>query len=149
MQEKKRKKNTIPIPAIFYLRHYILSPFSRMSIYVRVFFTSYHHKLHRGDPMSYRIEYGSAIPSRYVTKNSCLRLQSMTAVCLLLFSLTVRHFFPEGTEKLRQLLLPGELSVTQEAIETFMCDIRNGEDFTDSLTAFCEYIVIHDETLSG
>ena len=99
--------------------------------------------------MSYRIEYGSAIPDRYVIRNNFLRLRSMTAICLLLFSLTVRHFFPEGTEKLRQLLLPGELSVTQEAIETLMCDIRNGEDFTDSLTAFCEYIVIHDETLSG
>ena len=99
--------------------------------------------------MSYRIEYGSAIPDRYVIRNNFLRLRSMTAICLLLFSLTVRHFFPEGTEKLRQLLLPGELSVTQEAVETFMGDIRNGEDFTDSLTAFCEYIVIHDETLSG
>lgn len=99
--------------------------------------------------MSYRIEYGPAIPNRYITKNSFLRLQSMTAICLLLFSLIVRHFFPAGTEMLRHILLPGELSVTQEAVETFMCDIRNGEDFTDSLTAFCEYIVIHDETLSG
>ena len=149
MQEKKRKENTIHIPVVIYLQHYIVSPFSRMSIYVMVFFAYYHHSLHRGDPMSYRIEYGPAIPSRYVTQNSLLRLQSMTAICLLLFSLTVRHFFPEGTEKLRQILLPGELSVTQEAVETFMGDIRNGEDFTDSLTAFCEYIVIHDETLSG
>ena len=99
--------------------------------------------------MSYRIEYGSAMPGRYIEKNSFIRLQSMTALCLLLFSLTVRYFFPSGTEKLRQILLPGELSVTQEAVETFMSDIRNGEAFADSLTAFCEYIVIHDEALSG
>ena len=99
--------------------------------------------------MSYRIEYGPAMPGRYIEKNSFIRLQSMTALCLLLFSLTVRYFFPSGTEKLRQILLPGELSVTQEAVETFMSDIRNGEAFADSLTAFCEYIVIHDEALSG
>ena len=149
MREKKRKENTIYIPVVIYLQHYIVSPFSRMSIYVRVFFTAYHHKLHRGDPMSYRIEYGPAIPSRYVTRNSFLRLRSMTAACLLLFCLTVRHVFPEGSEKLRQILLPGEPSVTQQAVETFMSNIRNGEDFTDSLTTFCEYIVIHDETLSS
>lgn len=98
--------------------------------------------------MSYRIEYGPSIPKQFIHKRNPLRLQSMTAVCLLLFSLCVRRFFPAGTEKLHQLLLVDELSVTQEAVDAFMVDIRNGETLGDSLTAFCEYIIDHDEVLT-
>lgn len=105
--------------------------------------------MHRGDSMSYRIEYGPAIPNRYIAKHNPLRLQSMTAACLLIFSLAVRQFFPAGTEKLRQLLLPGEFSITQEAVNAFMGDIRSGESLGDSFTAFCEFMIDHDEKLSG
>jgi len=61
----------------------------------------------------------------------------------------VRQFFPEGIGKLRSLLLPIEHSVTQEALDAFMGDLRNGEPLSDSFTAFCVYIIDHDETLSG
>ena len=54
--------------------------------------------------MGYRIEYGPAIPTQYVHNTKPVRIQSMTAVCLLLFSLTVRLFFPAGTAQLREYL---------------------------------------------
>ena len=97
--------------------------------------------------MAYRIEYGSAVPPQYVKKTKTLRLQIMTAVCLLTFSILVRQYFPTGTQKLRQLLLPGKLTVTQEALDGLMGDLRNGEPLTDAFTAFCEYIIDHDETI--
>lgn len=109
-------------------------------------FQSRCHRMHRGDPMSYRITYGSPVPDRYITKSNPLRLQSMTAVCLLLFSLSVRLFFPSGAETLRSFLLPGKFSVTQTAVESFMGDIRSGEPLGQSFTAFCTYIIDHDET---
>ena len=99
--------------------------------------------------MSYRIEYGSAIPKQYIRKTNPLRLQAMTAVCLLLFSLVVSQFFPAGTEALRRILLQEKPSVTQEAVDAFMGDIRSGESLGDSLTAFCVYIIDHDETIPG
>ena len=68
------------------------------------------------------------------------------AVCLLLFSLSVRLFFPSGAETLRSFLLPGKFSVTQTAVESFMGDIRSGEPLGQSFTAFCTYIIDHDET---
>ena len=99
--------------------------------------------------MGYRIEYGPAIPTQYVHNTKPVRIQSMTAVCLLLFSLTVRLFFPAGTAQLREYLLPGELTVTQQAVDTLMDNIRNGESFENSVTTFCKYIIAHDESLSG
>lgn len=99
--------------------------------------------------MSYRVEYGPAIPAKYIKRRSPVRLQIMTAVCLLLFSFAVRQFFPAGTQKLRTFLLPAEHSVTQEALTAFMGDLRKGEPLSNSFTAFCVYIIDHDETISG
>lgn len=97
--------------------------------------------------MAYRIEYGSPVPPQYIKRTNPLRLQIMTAVFLLTFSLLVRQFFPAGTQKLRQLLLPGTPSVTQAALDTLMGDLRNGESLTDAFTTFCVYIIDHDETI--
>jgi len=97
--------------------------------------------------MPYRIEYGSAVPARYIKKKKPFRLQVMTAVCLLLFSLAVRQFFPAGVETIQNVLLPAEHSITQEALDAFMHDLRCGEPLSDSFTAFCVYIIQHDKTL--
>lgn len=99
--------------------------------------------------MSYRIEYGPAVPQQYIKKRQPYRLQVMTAACLLLFSFAVRHFFPAGVDKLRSLILPDTPSVTQTALTGFMGDLCNGEPLGDSFTAFCVYIIDHDTTLSG
>ena len=99
--------------------------------------------------MPYRIEYGPAMPERYIKKQKPLRLQIMTAVMLLLFSFAVRQFFPAGIEQLRRVLLPEAPGITQEALDAFMRDLRGGESLGNSFTAFCTYIIDHDETLSG
>ena len=99
--------------------------------------------------MSYRIEYGPPIPPQYVQKTNSARIQAMTAAFLLLFSLLVRQFFPAGTEKLRQLLLPQTHTVTQDALEIMMTYLRDGETLTDAFSAFCVYIIDNDEILSN
>lgn len=97
--------------------------------------------------MSYRIEYGPPIPPQYIKKSNPMRLQLMTAAFLLLFTLLVRQFFPSGIRELRQLLLPKAHTVTQMALDAFMVDLRNGEPLGDAVTAFCTYIIDHDETI--
>ena len=99
--------------------------------------------------MPYRIEYGPAISKQPIQKRNPLRLQAMTTVMLLLFSFAVRQFFPAGTEKLRSILLPATPGITQEALDAFMYDLRGGESLGDSFTAFCSYIIDHDEIFSG
>ena len=98
--------------------------------------------------MSYRIEYGPPVPPQYVKKPRPLHLQIMTAVCLLLFSLLVRQFFPAGTNKLRQILLPGTPTVTQQALETFLTDVRTGAPVGDAFYVFCSQIISHDAAFS-
>ena len=99
--------------------------------------------------MSYRIEYGSSIPAQYVKKKTYMRLQIMTAVWLLLFTLLVRGFFPAGTEQLKRILLPDAHSVTQTALNDLTEKLRNGQPLHDAFTSFCIYIVEHDTTVSG
>lgn len=98
--------------------------------------------------MAYRIEYGPATPPQYIKRPKLLKLQIMTAVCLLLFTLLVRQAFPAGADKLRQILLPGTPGVTQQALDTLMGNLRDGAPVGDSLTAFCQYMIDHDEALS-
>ena len=97
--------------------------------------------------MSYRVEYGPPIPAQYIKRSKPLRIQIMTAVFLLLFTLLVRQFFPSGTRQLRQILLPETHSITQDALDALMSDLRNGEPLGDAVTAFCVYIIDHDETI--
>lgn len=99
--------------------------------------------------LSYRIEYGPAIPPQYRQKPKFLRLQVMTALFLLLFVLIVRQYFPAGVRTLRQLLLPIHPSVTQQALDELVIDIRDGESFGNAFTAFCVQIISHDQALSG
>lgn len=94
--------------------------------------------------MAYRIEYGPPFqpPQK---KRSTTRLRIMTAACLLLFVLLVRQAWPEGTEKLRQFLLPGEPTVTQEAFYSMIEGIQDGVPMGDALTAFCQQIVDYEK----
>lgn len=97
--------------------------------------------------MSYRIEYGPPIPPQYVKKRNFLRLRTLTALFLLLFSLLIHQLFPAGLQELQNLLLPGIPTVTQQALDVMMGDLRNGIPLGNAFTAFCTYIIDHDETL--
>lgn len=98
--------------------------------------------------MSYRIEYGPAIPPEYRKEPKSTRLRVLTALFLLLFTLLVRQFFPSGTDKLRAALLPGAPTITQQALDFLMGDLRDGEPLGQAFTAFCTYIIDNDQTLS-
>ena len=98
--------------------------------------------------MSYRIEYGPSVPAQYRKKSDPRRLQTLTAVFLLLFVFLVRQFFPAGTLKLRQMLLPASPGITQTALMDMMRSIRAGVSTTDAFTAFCQQIIENDKTLS-
>lgn len=97
--------------------------------------------------MSYRIEYGPEVPTCYRKKRRSGRLQTMTAVCLLLFALLVRSFFPAGMEKLRQLLLPDVHSVVQAAYTEFMRGMNGGQSIGDAFTVFCQHVIDNEEAL--
>lgn len=93
--------------------------------------------------MGYRIVYGPMPKMPQERDYKPLRIQVLTAVFALLFVLTVRQAWPEGTALLREFLLPGEQNVTEAAFSEMIGDIREGESLGDALTAFCRQIVEH------
>ncbi|MBO5129740.1 MAG: hypothetical protein J6B95_05290 [Oscillospiraceae bacterium] len=90
--------------------------------------------------MAYRIDYGSGIRNQRTKRGGVLRLQTMTAACLLIFTLVVSRIWPEGTQQLRQYLLPGEQPV-QTAFLEMTEQLRSGVSVEDALTAFCIHII--------
>lgn len=90
--------------------------------------------------MSYRIVYGAAVPQKRTGGGRILRLQMMTAVFLLLFTLFVSLTWPAGTAKLREYLLPADGN-TQTALQEFVSGLEEGESAREALTAFCRQMI--------
>jgi len=95
--------------------------------------------------LPYQIIYGPMPPVKQAGRHGILRFQVLTAAFMLLFVITVRHVWPEGTQTLREFLIPGEPTVTEAAFHEMMADIQDGEPLPDALTAFCRQIV--DESI--
>lgn len=93
--------------------------------------------------MAYRIVYGPEIPPQYRKKHTNCRLRLFTAISLLLFTLLVKEFFPAGTEKMQEFLLPGNPTITQAALNSMMNQLQSGEPLADALTVFCKEILAH------
>lgn len=91
--------------------------------------------------MGYRIDYGPAMNIPTARRNGAARLRTMIAVMLLIFVLMVRLTWQEGTAVLQEVLLPGNLTVAQQAFSELVCDLREGERFMDALTFFCRMIL--------
>lgn len=90
--------------------------------------------------MAYRIDYGSGTKCQRSERGSYLRVQTMTAACLLVFTLVVSRVWPEGKQQLRQYLMPGEQKI-QTAFQEFTGQLRAGVSVEEALTAFCVQII--------
>lgn len=93
--------------------------------------------------MGYRVEYGPQEKKKESKLLNPLKMQILTTVFLLFFVLGVRGAWPEGTEKLKEFLLPGELSVTETAFQNLVTEIKEGESIGDAVSTFCREIVEH------
>ncbi len=91
--------------------------------------------------MSYRIVYGPEIQPEKKQGSSTTRLRTMIAAFLLLCAVTVKLLWPEGTQVLREILIPTDLTLTEQAFQSMMDDLRSGEDLGDAITVFCKQII--------
>ena len=92
--------------------------------------------------MGYRIVYGKVSEIERQRRSSG-NVQLMTAIFMMLGIMLVRSFWPEGTKMLRQLLLPGTMSATEEAFSQLMADLRIGAPIGEAVTTFCAYVIEH------
>ena len=102
------------------------------------------HRFVRGDGMGYKIVYGTDSMQVASASESGGRLRLMTAACLLVFCMLVRCFWPEGTGLLREIILPGEPTATEQAFDRMLEDLRLGESLGDAVTVFCKDVIRQD-----
>ncbi len=76
--------------------------------------------------MGYRVTYGAS-------EGEKIGLAGATAVFLAVFLLLVGLFWPEGAEVLREILIPGDPSVTAAALERFAGEMRGGASWREAL----------------
>ena len=107
------------------------------------FLLDFSRKIPRGDGMSYRIEYGTDVPHRFQPKSVKRYVRILTALSILLFALAVGKFWPEGRLVLQQYVLPGELSVTEQAFSDMISQLSTGENLEDVVVVFCQRVIDH------
>ena len=91
--------------------------------------------------MSYRIEYGSTTPMKFLQKRRKTDIRTLTALCMILFALAVGQFWPRGKAVLRGFLLPGKPSMTEQAFSCLVSDLSQGVGFEEAMTTFCQQII--------
>ena len=113
----------------------------------QVFLPDFSRKMFRGDGMSYRIEYGTAMPAKFQQKKRKSYVRALTALCILFFSLGVGKIWPDGRQVLQKFLLPGEPSVTEQAFSTMVSDLTDGVSLEDAMVVFCQQILEHGKKM--
>ena len=95
--------------------------------------------------MAYRIDY-STHSSPKIDSPGKQRITAMAAGFFLLFLLLVNLFWPAGTEIVRQALIPGDPEVTVTAVDNLVSGLKDGQQLSDAVTAFCREIIANAET---
>ena len=90
--------------------------------------------------MAYVIEYGGQVPGRHLHTGK-KRYGWLLAVGVLVFVGVIHWFFPEVTDKVQQLLIPGEDAVTVHAFENMVDMLRSGGDLRECVTVFCREVI--------
>ena len=91
--------------------------------------------------MGYRIDYAGPEPQMQIHAGGCIRIRTMIAAALLLLSVTVRLLWPEGTDVLQSVFLPGVLTPTEHAYSQLVTDLREGTPLLESLDVFCHSVL--------
>lgn len=89
--------------------------------------------------MGYRVEYQMEKTKKTDARPG--RFPVMLGACLLAFLLLVNGLWPRGAQMLRELLLPGNPSVTVAALEDFAQELKAGETLESALESFCRKVI--------
>lgn len=91
--------------------------------------------------MSYRIEYGNGGEVRRSCKKKSPWGHIAVVVCVLSLVVGAMVIKNTGLSWVKDVLLPGDPSVTAVALENMVENIREGESLVDAVTAFCREII--------
>ena len=91
--------------------------------------------------MGYRIQYGDTPVFAKRQKMRLSRIIGLSLCFLVLLILLSWGFWPEGRTVLRDFLVPGDPDVTLHGLEVLTQELRDGENFSDAVTAFCREVI--------
>jgi len=92
--------------------------------------------------VGYRIEYDDPSGKYEVRKNPNWKLSGAVFWTVAAMVLGMMLFWPEGTETLRDLLIPGDNALTVQALREMTDILRGGGSLWDAVYAFC-HCVLH------
>lgn len=91
--------------------------------------------------MGYRIDYDRGTKQYEVTKRHPFRFPVMLALCFVLFIAMTHTFWPEGVEYLREIMIPGDNTVTLSALNHMTVELQAGTPVKDAVMTFCQEIM--------
>lgn len=96
--------------------------------------------------MGYRIDYIHDMhASGTGAERNYGRMRALIAVLFICMTLTVKSYWPEGTERMRDFLLPQRVSAGQACFQALISDLRQEVALRDALTVFCTDLLAHAE----
>ena len=90
--------------------------------------------------MSYKISYSEKSKSARKERRSGIYVP-IAAVFILLAAMLARMIYPAETKQITEALFPLTNADTRTALEVFAQNIKEGESFSDAVTAFCLEII--------
>lgn len=94
--------------------------------------------------MAYNILYG-ADAIKYKVKEKNIGYSNRSVVFIIAVCVVAMSIFLLRTPQVRDYLTPGDKAVTKAALTEMVQDLREGENVTEALTAFCREIISHAE----
>lgn len=95
--------------------------------------------------MGYRVEYQPVKKVRGAEMRKS-RVLSLSALFFLIFCILVSCFLPREAEVMKEVLIPGEASVTVAALDHFAEELRRGETVQNALLHFCQLVLAGENT---
>lgn len=95
--------------------------------------------------MGYRVDYQPIKKIRGIEKRKS-STAAYVGICIGL-SIIICSMWPNGKQILGKVLFSGDAAVTAEALEELTVDLKEGEQLSDALEAFCKYVI--EESGSG
>lgn len=87
--------------------------------------------------MGYRIEYGQTV--KYETADKPKNNRNILFVTIAIVAALILFGF--CTDAVRSFVLPGDPQITEQALNTFAQQVREGEHIGDAAAAFCREII--------
>lgn len=88
--------------------------------------------------MGYRIEYDGRA-GKYEVKPEGKGLPKVLLCGVILIAALI--LWPQGVQKLKSFLIPGEDALTVQAFHNMTDDLRSGATVGEAVEAFCRYVI--------